>query len=284
MTTEFQRKPNWLKIKLPDLKESANVIGILGKNAVNTICSSGMCPNRGECWGHGTATFMLGGDTCTRACRFCVVKTGNPHGKINKDEVIKIAETVKSLNLKHVVLTSVDRDDLADGGADHWTQVIGKIKEQCPNVTIEALIPDFLGNPLCLDMIVEAGPDVISHNMETVKRLTPAVRSVATYERSLGVIRHVSKSGIRSKSGLMLGLGESLNEVLATMDDLIEAGCKVLTVGQYLRPNLKCLPVEKYWTPDEFELIREEALNKGFQYVESGPFVRSSFHAERHVK
>ena len=284
MKTSQIRKPDWLKIKLPNLEEASKIIGLLNQHSLNTICSSGLCPNRGECWGHGTATFMICGDVCTRACRFCAVKTGNPRQALDEDEKNRIITTIRTLKLRHVVLTSVDRDDLPDGGSRHWVNVIKSIKENCEGVTIEALIPDFQGNTESIQQVIDIAPDVISHNMETVRRLTSVVRSVATYEGSLGVIKMISQSGIRSKSGIMLGLGEALDEIFETMDDLRECGCEVLTVGQYLQPTPSHIPVEKFWSPDEFDMIKREGLKRGFRYVESGPFVRSSFHAECHVE
>ena len=280
----YVRKPEWLKIRLPNLNSASKVIGVLEHRCLNTICTSGMCPNRAECWENGMATFMIGGDVCTRACRFCAVKTGNPHGAINHAEIEDIAESVKTLGLKHVVITSVDRDDLPDGGASHWARLIKTLKTQYPHLTIETLIPDFQGKSECVDMIVEARPDVISHNLETVERLTPSVRSVATYRRSLGVIQYVANKGIRAKSGIMVGLGETRDEVYRTMDDLLEVGCRVLTIGQYLQPSEHQLPVVEYITPQQFEEYRLEGLSRGFRFVESAPFVRSSYHAHRHAR
>lgn len=280
---KYIRKPDWLKIKLPDLREATKVISLLEQYHLNTICSSGMCPNRGECWGHGTATFMIGGDVCTRACKFCAVKTGNPMGKINHKEIDDILKSINVLKLKHVVLTSVDRDDLPDGGASHWAQTVRAIKISFPSVTIETLIPDFQGNKSHIDMIIRENPDVISHNLETVERLTPVIRSVATYQRSLNILRHISLSGIRTKSGIMLGLGETHNDVLKTMDDLLGTGCSIMTIGQYLQPTQKQVPVKEYVSPERFEGYRHEGLKRGFKFVESSPFVRSSYHAERHA-
>lgn len=280
----YLRKPEWLKIKLPDVQKSGNVITLLDHRCLNTICTSGMCPNRDECWSAGTATFMIGGDVCTRACKFCAVKTGNPGGVIDHDEIGRIVQSIKDLGLKHVVLTSVDRDDLPDGGAGHWIELVRRIHQECPGVTVETLIPDFRGNTESIAGVIAEHPDVISHNLETVERLTPLVRSVATYWGSLAVLRQVSQSGIRAKSGIMLGLGETHDEVLRTMDDLREAGCEVLTIGQYLQPSLNHYAVQAYIHPDEFENYRREGLNRGFLFVESSPFVRSSYHAERHAR
>ena len=276
------RKPDWLKIKLPKGFKTQHVVGLLNEHGLHTICSSGMCPNKGECWGNGTATFMICGDICTRNCKFCNVKSGKPL-QIDAGEVKKIVDAVKSLNLKHVVLTSVDRDDLPDYGASHWVNVIQGIKNISNNITCETLIPDFQGNMKLVDLIINAGPEVISHNLETVERLTPMVRSVATYERSLKVIEHVASRGIRSKSGIMLGLGETREEILKTMDDLLSVGCEVLTIGQYLQPSVYHFPVKNYITPEVFEEYRVIGKEKGFRHIESSPFVRSSFHAEKHV-
>lgn len=258
-------------------------MNLLGSHCLHTICSSGMCPNRGECWGNGTATFMIGGDICTRACKFCAVKTGNPRGVIDHGEIERIVEAVKELKLRHVVITSVDRDDLPDGGASHWARLLTTLRCEIPQTTVETLVPDFGGSPEALDMVLECKPDVVSHNLETVERLTPVVRSVATYRRSLNVIKQIASKGLRAKSGLMLGLGETREEVLATMDDLRSRGCSVLTLGQYLRPSLKHFPVAEYISPEKFDDYRRAALEKGFSHVESGPFVRSSYHAEKHV-
>lgn len=280
----YCRKPEWLKIKLPDVSRSSKVVGVLKGKCLNTICQSGLCPNRGECWDNGTATFMIGGDVCTRSCKFCNVKTGNPGGKIDNKEIDGIVESIRILGLKHVVITSVDRDDLPDGGALHWTRLIKAIRENCPGVTMETLIPDFRGKMESFELIAAERPEVVSHNLETVRRLTPSVRCTATYNGSLDVLRFFSGKGIRTKSGIMLGLGETEEEVLETMDDLLEAGCKVMTIGQYLQPTRSHYPVAAYIHPDKFEEYRAVGLDKGFMFVESSPFVRSSYHAEKHAK
>lgn len=282
MGADFRRKPDWLKVKLPRGVKAAHVVGLLNDHCLHTICSSGMCPNKGECWGRGTATFMIGGDVCTRNCRFCNVKTGRP-GTLNRSEIDDIVKSVKALNLKHVVITSVDRDDLPDYGAAHWARMISELKQNCPGVTMEVLIPDFRGRTDLIDMIIAEKPDVISHNLETVRRLTPQVRSVATYDVSLGVIRHIAHSGIRSKSGIMLGLGETRDEILETMDDLLAAGCEVMTIGQYLQPTENHYSVQEYVTPEQFEEYGQIGREKGFRHIESAPLVRSSYHAEKHV-
>ena len=280
--TDFRRKPDWLKIKLPRGFKTSQVVGLLNEKHLHTICSSGMCPNRGECWGRGTATFMIGGDICTRGCRFCNVATGRPH-PLDPNEIEEIVSSVKDLGLKHVVITSVDRDDLPDGGAAHWARMIRRLHEECPQTTMEVLVPDFNGNLEMVDLVIAGRPDVISHNLETVRRLTPEVRSRATYDRSLEVIRHIAASGIRSKSGIMLGLGETREEILQTMDDLLAAGCEVMTIGQYLQPTKNHYPLQEYVTPETFEEYGRIGREKGFRHIESAPMVRSSYHAERHV-
>lgn len=276
------RKPDWLKIKLPRGFKTAHVVGLLNTHGLNTICSSGLCPNKGECWGRGTATFMIGGNVCTRNCKFCNVSSGKP-APLDPQELADIVDSVKSLGLRHVVITSVDRDDLPDYGASHWCQIIRMLKHECPGVTMEVLIPDFRGRADLVDAVINEKPDVISHNMETVRRLTPEVRSVATYDTSLGVIARVAASGIRSKSGIMLGLGETEDEIMETMADLRNAGCEVLTVGQYLQPSRQHFPVKEYVTPEKFEHYGKVAREMGFRHVESAPLVRSSYHAEKHV-
>jgi lipoic acid synthetase len=277
------RKPDWLKIKLPKGDNYLKVKGILQEKGLHTICSSGKCPNMGECWNAGTATFMILGDICTRSCKFCATQTGRPL-PVDEQEPEKIAQSVKHLNLKHVVITSVDRDDLPDGGASIWAATIRKVKELNPGTTIETLVPDFGGNPDHLKTLIDAAPDIISHNLETVKRLTPQVRSAAQYERSLQVIRQIAASGIPAKSGIMAGLGETGDEVLETMDDLRKANCSIFTIGQYLQPTPDHLPVAEYIHPDQFEKYRVAGLAKGFKHVESKPLVRSSYHAEKHVE
>lgn len=279
---DFRRKPEWLKIRLPKGFKTSQVVGLLNEKHLHTICSSGMCPNRGECWGNGTATFMIGGNICTRSCRFCNVATGRPQ-PLDKKEIAEIVDSVKSLKLKHIVITSVDRDDLPDLGASHWAEMIRALKNECPEVTMEVLIPDFQGRRELVQMVIDEHPNVISHNLETVRRLTPDVRCHATYDTSLAVIRQVAESGIRSKSGIMLGLGETRDEILQTMKDLRSVGCEVMTIGQYLQPTAKHYPVQDYIHPDVFEEYRIEGLQLGFRHMESSPMVRSSYHAEKHV-
>lgn len=276
------RKPDWLKIKVPKGKEYIGVRDIVDGNKLHTICSSGQCPNKEDCWGRGTATFMILGNVCTRSCKFCAVATGRPL-PADLAEPQRIAESVHKLNLRHCVITSVDRDDLEDGGAEIWAATIRAVKELNPKTTIETLVPDFRGRKELLQIVIEARPEVISHNLETVHRLTPQVRSAAIYERSLEVVGWVAESGIRSKSGIMLGLGETENEVLQVMDDLRRVGCEVMTIGQYLQPTRQHLPVKEFVTPEQFDKYRKIGLEKGFRHVESGPLVRSSYRAEKHV-
>ena len=278
-----RRKPEWLKIKLPMGQLSTGVLNIVRGHNLHTICTSGMCPNQGECWGAGTATFMIGGDVCTRSCKFCNVATGRP-APLDPREPENIANSVKLLELKHAVITSVDRDDLEDLGAGHWVRVIEAVKRENPNTTMEVLIPDVQGLRELVQQVIDVRPEVISHNLETVRRLSDSVRSRAKYDISLEVIRQVSESGIVSKSGIMLGLGETREEILQTMDDLRAAGCKVMTIGQYLQPTSANLEVKEYVTPETFEEYGRIGLEKGFRHVESGPLVRSSYHAEKHVK
>lgn len=276
------RKPEWLKVKLPRGFKASQVLGCLNGRHLHTICSSGMCPNRGECWSNGTATFMIGGGVCTRNCKFCNVRSGKPE-PLDPNEIADIVKSIKELKLQHAVITSVDRDDLPDLGAYHWAAMAKALRDECPGLTFELLVPDFQGRTELLDQIIELRPDVISHNLETVERLTPEVRSVATYSQSLMVIKHIALNGIKAKSGIMLGLGETREEILKTMDDLLEAGCSIMTIGQYLQPSRKHFPVKEYIHPDifaEYALIGKE---KGFRHIESHPLVRSSYHAEKHI-
>lgn len=282
MSNQPKRKPDWLKIKIPSGKEYVQVKEIVNRHKLHTICTSGLCPNMAECWGRGTATFMILGDICTRSCKFCATKTGKPEA-VDKDEPNNLAESVRLMKLKHCVITSVDRDDLPDGGAAHWAETIRQVKLINPETTIEALIPDFMGESELIEQLIDARPEVISHNLETVRRLTPQVRSAAHYDRSLEVIRQIAGSGITAKSGIMVGLGETDEEVLQTMDDLLAVGCQVMTIGQYLQPTKQHLPVADYIHPDKFAEWKEIGLKKGFHFVESTPLVRSSYHAEKHV-
>ncbi len=277
-----RQKPDWLKTRIPQGKNYLQVKEIVNKHKLHTICTSGNCPNIHECWGLGTATLMILGNICTRSCKFCAVKTGIPK-PADLDEPRRAAESVKLMKLKHCVLTSVDRDDLPDGGSEIWAETIKAIKKVSPNTTIEALIPDFQGKPEDIIKVINAAPEVISHNLETVERITPEIRSVASYRRSLEVIKLISNSGITSKSGIMAGLGETEDEVYQTMDDLLRAGCRVFTIGQYLQPTANHLPVYEFVTPETFEKYKQTGLQKGFKFVESSPLVRSSYHAEKHV-
>lgn len=276
------RKPDWLKVKLPRGFKASQVVGCLNERGLHTICSSGLCPNKGECWSNGTATFMIGGGICTRNCKFCNVTSGKPQ-TIREGEIDDIVKSIQELNLKHVVITSVDRDDLPDYGSSHWTKMAFAIKENCQRVTMELLVPDFRGKTELFDSLIAIKPEVMSHNLETVRRLTPEVRSVATYETSLKVLKYISGKGIRTKSGIMLGLGETREEILETMDDLLNVGCEVMTIGQYLQPSRQHYQVKEYIHPDIFEEYREIGKRKGFRHIESHPLVRSSYHAEKHV-
>ena len=276
------RKPEWLKIKLGSDVTYDETRAVLQKHCLHTICTSGRCPNQGECWSRGTATFMIGGAVCTRACKFCNTETGRPL-LLDPAEPRHVAESVRALGLKHAVVTSVDRDDLPDKGSAHWVETIRQIRELCPGVTIEVLIPDFDGQAELIAPILEERPEVVAHNMETVRRLTPVVRSRATYDCSLSVLAQIAEAGLPAKTGLMLGLGETQEEILGTMDDLRQVDCSILTLGQYLQPTRRHYPVQEYVHPDRFAELREIALDKGFRHVESGPLVRSSYHAERHL-
>ena len=276
------RKPEWLKIKLGSDVTYDETRAVLQKHCLHTICTSGRCPNQGECWSRGTATFMIGGAVCTRACKFCNTETGRPL-PLDPEEPRHVAESVRVLGLKHAVVTSVDRDDLPDKGSAHWVETIRQIRELCPGVTVEVLIPDFDGQAELIAPILREHPEVVAHNMETVRRLTPVVRSRATYDCSLSVLAQIAEAGLPAKTGLMLGLGETQEEILETMDDLRQINCSILTLGQYLQPTRRHYPVQEYVHPDRFAELREIALDKGFRHVESGPLVRSSYHAERHL-
>ena len=271
-------KPKWLKIDLTSKKSTGETAGILAKHHMNTICTSGLCPNRSECWMARTATLMIGGDICTRKCRFCNTLSGRPR-LLNPDEPRRVAESVKALKLRYAVITSVDRDDLPDYGAAHWIKTIEEIRRLNPDTKIELLIPDFMGKADLIRQVMATHPHVAGHNMETVRRLTPSVRSVARYERSLEVLREIANCGITAKTGFMLGLGETHDEILETMDDILSTGCQRLTLGQYLQPTVEHLPVKAYITPEMFAEYKRIALEKGFKHVVSGPLVRSSYHA-----
>ncbi len=278
-----KKKPDWLRIKLPSTNDYSYIKEYLTEANLHTICESGKCPNQAECWAAKTATFLILGNICTRNCKFCGVTTGKPL-PADPLEPEKLAEVVHQLKLKHCVITSVTRDDLEDGGAKIWHDTIITIRAKNPGITLEALIPDFNGNKAPLSYVISSKPDIISHNLETVKRLTPEIRSKASFERSLQVLKFIADSGTAAKSGFMLGLGETMEEIEETLDELVKVNCKIVTIGQYLQPSRSHTPVVKYYTPGEFEQIRNMALQKKFDQVECAPLVRSSYHAEKHVK
>jgi lipoic acid synthetase len=275
-------KPKWLRVKLPTGENYRMVRDIVDEHKLHTICQSGNCPNMGECWGEGTATFMILGNICTRSCGFCSVATGKPL-EADPFEPGRVANSVKLMGVKHAVITSVDRDDLKDGGSEIWAATVRAIRHQSPGTTLETLIPDFAGNWENLQRIIDVAPEIVSHNLETVRRLTKQVRILAKYDRSLEVLFRLKKGGMRSKSGVMLGLGETEDEVLETMQDLRSVQVDILTLGQYLQPTPKHLPVQEFITPEQFDKYREIGMEMGFRYVESGPLVRSSYHAEKHI-
>lgn len=276
------KKPEWLKTSFSADGAYAQVKQIVDDHHLHTICTSGRCPNISDCWSRGTATLMILGEICTRNCRFCNTITGKPLPP-SEDEPEQVADSIQLMKLQHAVITSVDRDDLPDLGASHWAKTIQAVKAKNSSITLEVLIPDFQGRHDLLDLVIEAHPDIISHNLETVRRLTPFVRSAAKYDVSLSVLRHIAQRGIVAKSGLMVGLGETSDEMLEAMDDLRQAGCTVLTIGQYMQPSRKNMEVVEYVTPEQFEQYRISALAKGFDMVESAPLVRSSYHAEKHI-
>ena len=279
---EHVKKPEWLKIRLRGNEHFAETKRIVESHCLHTICTSGKCPNMGECWSRGTATFMIAGEICTRSCRFCNTLTGKPL-PLDPREPGRVAESVRLMQLKHAVVTSVDRDDLPDLGAGHWAATIREIKAVNPGTSLEVLIPDFQGRLDLVDLVIDAHPEIISHNMETVRRISPTVRSAAKYETSLAVLHHIAERGVTAKTGIMVGLGETEEEVWELMDDVLNQGVRILTIGQYLQPSRKNIPVSEYIHPDQFAAYREKALEKGFRHVESAPLVRSSYHAEKHV-
>ncbi|MDQ3112272.1 MAG: lipoyl synthase [Bacteroidota bacterium] len=281
-TVQRVKKPDWLRVKLPTGENYLHVRSLVDKYKLHTICESGNCPNMGECWGAGTATFMILGNICTRSCGFCAVATGRPLA-VDKSEPENVAESVRLMGVKHCVITSVDRDELKDGGSVIWQETINAIRRVSPGTTIETLIPDFQGVRENIQRIIDVMPEIVSHNMETVRRLTKQVRIQAKYDRSLEVLRMLHEGGCKTKSGVMLGLGEREEEVLETMDDLRKAGVEILTLGQYLQPTKKHLPVLEFVHPSKFASYKESAMEKGFRYVESGPLVRSSYRAEKHL-
>jgi lipoic acid synthetase len=276
------KKPNWLRVKLPIGENYKKVRALVDEHKLHTICESGSCPNMGECWGEGTATFMILGNICTRSCGFCAVQTGKPLAA-DLLEPSRVAHSVKTMGVKHAVITSVDRDDLKDGGSEIWAETVNAIRKESPGTTLETLIPDFMGKWENLQNIIDVAPEIVSHNLETVRRLTKQVRIQAKYDRSLEVLFRLKKGGMRTKSGVMLGLGESHEEVIETMEDLRSVQVDILTLGQYLQPTPKHLPVVEFITPQRFEEYKELGLKMGFRYVESGPLVRSSYHAEKHI-
>lgn len=276
-------KPEWLRTSMLTNQHFGDTQAIIHEHRLHTICESGLCPNRNECWRNGTATFMIGGDVCTRCCRFCNTKSGHPL-PLDKEEPLKVAQSIRKMHLRYAVITSVDRDDLPDYGARHWAETVRECRRLNPETGLELLIPDFRGHMDLIEQILDTEPDVVGHNMETVRRLTPSVRSVATYDGSLDVLRIIAKAGIKCKTGMMLGLGETRKEVLEAMDDILATGCSILTLGQYLQPTARHLPVKAYITPQEFEELRSIARSKGFAFVESAPLVRSSYHAEQVIK
>ncbi|MEM7297614.1 MAG: lipoyl synthase [Bacteroidota bacterium] len=279
---ERKKKPDWLRVKLPVGQNYAKVRKLVDQHKLHTICESGNCPNMGECWGEGTATFMILGNVCTRSCTFCAVATGRPP-EYDAEEPKRVAEAIKLMGVKHAVLTSVNRDELKDRGAEIWYQTVVETKKASPETTIETLIPDVKGNWEALNRMIEGGQEVVSHNMETVESLYRRVRPQAKYYRSLEQIKLTNEAGKRTKSGIMLGLGETDEEVYKAMDDLVEHGLHILTLGQYLQPTKRHIEVAEFVHPDKFDHFREEGLRRGLKYVESGPLVRSSYHAERHV-
>lgn len=276
------KKPNWLRVKLPTGENYRQVRALVDEHKLHTICESGSCPNMGECWGEGTATFMILGNICTRSCGFCGVSTGRPE-EVDLFEPGRVANSVKLMKVKHAVITSVDRDDLKDGGSEIWAQTVRAIRQQSPGTTLETLIPDFAGKWENLQNVIDVAPEIVSHNLETVRRLTKQVRIQAKYDRSLEVLFRLKKGGMRTKSGIMLGLGETHEEILETLEDLRSVNVDIVTLGQYLQPTTKHLPIAEFVTPERFEEYKEYGLKLGFRYVESGPLVRSSYHAEKHL-
>lgn len=278
----YIKKPEWLRTKLYSESNFSNVSQVIKKHGLHTICESGRCPNQSECWSKGTATLMIAGDICTRACKFCNTITGRPLPLV-ADEPRKVAESIQLMKLRHAVITSVDRDDLKDHGANHWAETIRTVKTLNPETTLEVLIPDFDGREDLIDFVINEKPNIISHNLETVRRLTPQIRTKAKYDTSLGVLKYIASKGLKAKTGIMLGLGETEEEVLQLFEDALANGCSILTIGQYMQPSRKNIEVSEYIHPDKFAEYKRIALKKGFQQVESGPFVRSSYCAEKHV-
>ena len=276
------KKPKWLRVKLPTGENYRKVRGLVDEHKLHTICESGNCPNMGECWGEGTATFMILGNICTRSCGFCAVQTGRPED-VDEFEPGKVAHSVKTMGIKHAVITSGDRDDLKDGGSAIWAQTVRAIRKQSPGTTLETLVPDFAGNWDNLQVVIDVAPEIVSHNIETVRRLTKEVRIQAKYDRSLEVLFRLKKGGMKTKSGIMLGLGETHQEIIEAMEDLRSVNVDIVTIGQYLQPTPKHLPIDEFVTPDRFAEYKELGLKMGFRFVESGPLVRSSYRAEKHL-
>ncbi len=282
MSQTIQKKPKWLRVKLPTGKNYKHVRKLVSDNNLHTICESGNCPNMGECWGEGTATFMILGNICTRSCGFCSVATGRPL-PVDWEEPEKVANSVKLMGVKHCVITSVDRDELSDGGSKLWVETVKAVRRKSPGTTMETLIPDFKGIEEQVQRIIDVAPEIVSHNIETVRRLTKEVRIQAKYDRSLAVLQQLKEGGMRTKSGIMLGLGETEEEVIETMNDLRSVGVDIMTIGQYLQPTPKHLPVKEFITPEQFDKLKTIGLAKGFRFVESSPLVRSSYRAEKHM-
>jgi len=283
VSNEHIRKPVWLRVHLGNNRQFSITGTVISSRNLHTICQSGRCPNLGECWNQGTATFMIGGDICTRSCKFCNTKSGKPL-PLDPEEPLRVAQSIRELKLKHAVITSVDRDDLPDAGAGHWAETLRQVKRLNPQTTLEALIPDFKGNMKSIAGIIATAPEIISHNMETVRRLTPLVRSAAKYERSLAVLKQIGESKVPAKTGLMLGLGETESEVFELLEGVLSVGCYFLSIGQYLQPSRIHLPVKEYIHPEIFEKYKEKACSLGFRHVESGPLVRSSYHSVDFLK
>ena len=281
-SNNVQKKPKWLRVKLPTGENYKRVRKLVSDNKLHTICESGNCPNMGECWGEGTATFMILGNICTRSCGFCSVATGKPL-PVDWEEPEKVAESVRLMEVKHCVITSVDRDELPDGGSLVWVKTVNAVRRKSPGTTMETLIPDFKGIEEQVQRIIDVAPEIVSHNIETVRRLTKEVRIQAKYDRSLAVLKQLKDGGMRTKSGIMLGLGETEKEVLQTMDDLRSVGVDIMTIGQYLQPTPKHLPVKEFVNPEQFKKYKKIGLDKGFRFVESSPLVRSSYRAEKHM-
>lgn len=281
--TVLGKRPDWLKVKLPSGENYAEVLNLMRKKHLNTVCEEARCPNMAECWGHRTATFMILGDTCTRSCGFCNVKLGLPT-ELDLDEPRRVVDSIKELDLKHAVITSVNRDELKDGGATIFKECVRLLREEAPECTVEILIPDFKGDEYAFEIIMKYPPDILNHNLETVPRLYHAVRPQAKYERSLNLIHWFKNKGLKTKSGIMVGIGEKKEEVISLMKDLVNHGCDILTIGQYLQPTKNHLPVDRFVTPEEFSFYKEEGLKMGFKIVESSPLVRSSYHADQHAR